>query len=169
MKSKEIFDGYVVSKDGTITKNDGTAVKTFKSNKYIQCCLFDIDGKKHTVGVHTVVSMFYDDKWYDGCVVHHKDGDMHNNNLENLEVLDKSSHTKQHHKDGTLYRIGKFASEHQCGKNNPRAKAVRCIELNMCFDTAREAEKYTGVSHIGISTCCHGKKKTSGGYHWEFV
>ena len=52
MKSKELFEGYVVAKDGTITKSDGTPVKVFKSNKYKQCCLFDVHGKKYVLECH---------------------------------------------------------------------------------------------------------------------
>lgn len=169
MKSKELFQGYVVAKDGTITKSDGTPVKIFKSNKYKQCCLFDVNGKKYVLGVHTVVSMFHDETWYDGCVVHHKDGNPHNNHIDNLEVMSKGKHSSMHHNDGTYHNIGQYSKKHQCGRNNPKAKAVKCIELNQIFDTAREAEKMIGIGHALISRCCHHTRKTAGGYHWEFV
>ncbi len=169
MKSKDLFKGYIVNKDGTIVKPDGTLVKTFKSNKYIQCCLFDIYGKKHILGVHTVVSMFYDKCWYDGCVVHHKDGNPKNNNIQNLEVMSRRKHSSMHHKDGTYHDIGKYASIHQRGGRNPNAKAVRCVELNKVFETAKEAEDATNISQVCISRCCNGTRKTTGGYHWEFV
>ena len=169
MKSKELFEGYVVAKDGTITKSDGTPVKIFKSNKYKQCCLFDVHGKKYVLGVHTVVSMFHDESWYDGCVVHHKDGNAHNNHIDNLEVMPRGKHSSIHQKDGTYYDLGKYSSMYQCGKNNPMAKAVRCIELNKVFNTAKEAEDITGVNRVCISRCCHHVRKIAGGYHWEFV
>lgn len=168
-KDKSIFNKYIVSRDGIIKTKDGELVKIFKSNKYLQCCLFDIYGNKHTLGVHTVISMFHDVKWYDGCVVHHKDGNTYNNNIENLEVTNRSFHTKRHHTDGTLHNIGSFASKFQSGASNPNAKAVRCVELNKIFSTARQAEKEMGVHHTKISACCHGKAHTTGGYHWEFV
>lgn len=55
------------------------------------------------------------------------------------------------------------------GANNPTARAVRCVELNMVFETARAAEAFTGVSYKNISNVVRGKSKTAGGYHWEYA
>ena len=55
------------------------------------------------------------------------------------------------------------------GKNNPRARKVRCIELNKTFDTIQEANKFLGAKQSHISSCCRGERKTSLGYHWEYV
>lgn len=168
-RKKENFTNYVVNRDSSIFRRDGSPVKIFKSNKYLQCCLFDKSGTKHVMGVHTVIAMFHSDDWYDGCVVHHKDGDYHNNHINNLEIMSRKEHTAQHHKEHTLFNIGEHSGKYQTGKNNPKAKAVRCVELDTVFETAREAERQTGALNGKISMCCHGKAKTAGGYHWEFV
>jgi hypothetical protein len=55
------------------------------------------------------------------------------------------------------------------GANNPRARAVRCIELNIIFDTITNANNYFGVKHSHIGGCCRGDRKTALGYHWEWV
>ena len=55
------------------------------------------------------------------------------------------------------------------GADNPTSRAVRCVELNMVFETARAAEAYTGVSYKNISNVVRGKNKTAGGYHWEYA
>ena len=168
-RKKENFSNYIVNRDGSIFKKDGTPVKIFKSNKYLQCCLFDDEGGKHIMGVHAVIAMFYDDDWYKGCVVHHKDGDQHNNHVDNLEVMSRNEHTIQHQKEHTIFDIGEYSKTNQVGKNNPRAKAVRCVELDIVFETAREAERHTGALNGKISMCCNGKAKTAGGYHWQFA
>lgn len=49
------------------------------------------------------------------------------------------------------------------------SKKVRCIELDRVFDSILSAAEFIGKDHKGISSCLHGKQKTSGGYHWEFV
>lgn len=55
------------------------------------------------------------------------------------------------------------------GGKHPRAKAVRCIELNIKFDCTRDAERQLGVNHAHISACCKGQRNVAGGYHWEYV
>jgi predicted GIY-YIG superfamily endonuclease len=36
------------------------------------------------------------------------------------------------------------------------------------YDTAREAERSTGISYKKISAVCNGRQKTAGGYFWKF-
>ena len=36
------------------------------------------------------------------------------------------------------------------------------------WDSAREAERYTGAGHSGIIRCCKGQRKTCGNYKWKF-
>jgi len=60
----------------------------------------------------------------------------------------------------------KLMSEKQKGKHNPRARPVYCVETGEIFDTIKEAANKYDVSHIG--DCCRRKRKTAGGYHWEY-
>lgn len=60
-------------------------------------------------------------------------------------------------------------------KNVPKeklgAKKVRCIELDMVFDSVTDAAKYLSYSHSNkshIGDVCNGKAKTTLGYHWEW-
>jgi len=108
------LDRYEVTKDGQIFDrlNGLKPVKTFKSNKYLQCCIFDDNGK-HVIGVHNVVAQMYCKDWFDGCVVHHKDNNQHNNNVDNLECLDLISHVKMHQQPKYKDKIQKCT---YCGK-----------------------------------------------------
>ena len=63
------------------------------------------------------------------------------------------------------------------GKNAPRAKKVYCPELDMTFDTIKEAQQYIGVTS-GILQCCKFQfnRKTAGRHpvtneklHWRYV
>ncbi len=49
-------------------------------------------------------------------------------------------------------------------------KPVKCIELNKVFDYARAAkdELNLNIGEKAIRTCCNGKVKTAGGYHWTW-
>ena len=49
------------------------------------------------------------------------------------------------------------------------SKAVRCVETGIVYSGIREAARETGLGHQNISAACHGKIKTSGGFHWELV
>lgn len=49
-----------------------------------------------------------------------------------------------------------------------RVKKVFCVELDRIFNSLGEAEEVTGAAHENISKVCLGKRRTAGGYHWEF-
>lgn len=63
-----------------------------------------------------------------------------------------------------------------CGREKNRQSVMKSVsQINpttnkviAVYESAREAEKQTGVSHKKISVCCHGKAKTAGGFKWEF-
>ena len=55
------------------------------------------------------------------------------------------------------------------GSNNPRAKAVKCIETGEIFGCTKFAcEKYH-TSKGSIKNSCLDNSKTAAGYHWEYV
>jgi len=47
-------------------------------------------------------------------------------------------------------------------------KKVLCVETGEIFESVHEAERQTGVNQSTISKACSGKRKTAGGYHWQF-
>ena len=54
-------------------------------------------------------------------------------------------------------------------KRNSNYKRVLCVETNIIYDTAAEAERQTGIRRYNIGCACRGIQQTAGGYHWEFV
>lgn len=46
---------------------------------------------------------------------------------------------------------------------------VRCVESGMIYKSFRDAQRQTGISEANIRSCCVGRLKTSGGFHWECV
>lgn len=74
------FSRYTVSDDGHIYDNQKQCyVKEFKSNNYLQCQVYDDDSHPHVFGVHQVVARLCCKDWFEGCSVHHIDGNYHNN------------------------------------------------------------------------------------------
>lgn len=49
------------------------------------------------------------------------------------------------------------------------SKSVRCIETGEVFDKMEDAAKSVGVSGGMITMAVKGKRKTAGGYHWEYA
>lgn len=49
-----------------------------------------------------------------------------------------------------------------------RTHKVMCVETGRVYASAAEASRKTGVSASGISACCRGSQKTSGGYTWKY-
>lgn len=100
---KEIFPNYDVDEKGNVYKC-GTIIKPFKSNKYLQVVLFDVEHKKRVFGVHTVVAMKYLG-YFTGCVVHHIDGDTRNNALNNLEIFSRNEHSRLHGQNNDNFKV----------------------------------------------------------------
>lgn len=98
MSFKDDFPDYFVTQEGKVFKR-GIEVSPFKSNKYLQVLLYDTEHIRHIFGVHTLVAMVYLPNFYKGCIVHHKDKDCHNNNVENLEIMSQSEHARKHGKE----------------------------------------------------------------------
>ena len=57
------------------------------------------------------------------------------------------------------------------GSKNPKARKVVCIETGQIFNCERCANEFLGktVKNRNISACCRGERKTSYGYHWEYI
>ena len=96
--------------------------------------------------------------------------------------VDKENHPfyGKHHTEETKRKLSESHKGKQVGKDNPfygkkhteeslekMSKKVRCIETNTVYKSVSYAQKELGICHI--SDVCYGKRKTAGGYHWEFV
>ena len=76
-------------------------------------------------------------------------------------------HPKGEFKKGNIpHNKGKKTSEEERRK---RSKPVLCVETGIVYYSAREANKQIGISYKSISSVCNKKRKTTGGYHWEFI
>lgn len=98
MGFKDLYPNYDITEDGKVFK-DGIEMMPFRSNKYLQVLLYDTEHKRHIFGVHTLVAMVYLPDFYVGCIVHHKDKNCHNNNVDNLEIMSRSEHARKHGKE----------------------------------------------------------------------
>lgn len=88
--------GYTCSRIGNIYKPDGSRAIPFKSSGYDQVYMKNEKGDRSIKGVHQVVSMTFDPKYYPGCVVHHKDENKKHNWDDNLKVESRVEHSRHH-------------------------------------------------------------------------
>lgn len=48
-------------------------------------------------------------------------------------------------------------------------KKVLCVETGIIYSSVLAASKQTGVNKGNIASCCTGKRKTAGGFHWQHI
>lgn len=94
---------------------------------------------------------------------------------EDLIFLTVAEHRKI---DSKCKRIGKTMKGKKHSEETKRkmseahkdwSKKVLCVETGEIFESAKDAQRKTGIYQSSISNVCNGKLKTTGGYHWKFV
>ena len=87
-----------------------------------------------------------------GWVVHHKDENKLNWDINNLELISRSEHIKRH-------------------KNIVKRHGIKVIarkdEFVLSFDSIEQAAKFCETYTSGIQRCFKGKQKTANG--WYFI
>lgn len=89
-------------------------------------------------------------------------------------------HTEETKRKISKSNIGKHSNkltEEQIEKiknNAPSNKPVSQLnvttnEVINIYRSTREAERQTGIPHQNIAECCKGKRKSAGGYKWEYL
>ncbi len=128
-----------------------------------------------------------------GYVIHHKDEDKLNNDLDNLECLTDREHRDLHGKSPiTRYKMGsgmrgnyhsnaarskmsraalgrKRSKESVEASGKGHYKAILCLETGEAYDSATTASKLLGISRDSLYGALGGRQKSAGGYHWAYV
>lgn len=107
------------------------------------------DKKMKNFYIHRLVAEAYIPNPNNYDTVDHIDFDRTNNCVNNLQWMSRSENCRK--------------------RRGCDAKPVRCIEANTIYPSATEAARCLNLNQSNISQVCLGKRKTAGGYHWEFV
>jgi len=119
---------------------------------YLQVCL-SINGNHKYFLIHRLVAKAFIPNENGYPQVNHKDGNKHNNVVENLEWVTAKENVKH-----SFYVLP-----------NSIVKTVRCIETDKTFESTSKAAHDMGIHQSSISMSASGKRKTAGGYHWEYL
>ena len=152
---------YQVSNTGRVKRlsSGRVLVPLIGKDGYLQVNLSKYNSPK-TQRIHRLVAMAFIDNPNNHPVVNHKDEDITNNAVENLEWCTVKYNTR--YKNAHLKRV------------EPLKKAVCQIGLDgrliKVWGSATEAAKELGIDRGCISSCClhYPHYKTAGGYIWEY-
>lgn len=152
---------YQISDLGRVRNNKGQILSQtlYPKTGYLRVHLSK-NGKAEWYTVHRLVAEAFIEN-PDGLPnVNHKDEIKTNNRVNNLEWCTQSYNCNY----GTRNkRISKTK------QNDTRlSKKVKCVETNITYPSAKEAERQTGIFNTSIIQVCKGKRQTAGGYHWEY-
>ena len=115
------------------------------------------NGIVKTFTVHKLVANAFLDRPKNKNYINHKDGNKHNNYVENLEWCTSSEN--QRHALNT-------------GLRNKNAKSIKILQLDKSGNTIKiweslmEASRNTNIRESGISACINKKVNYAGGYRW---
>ena len=152
-------------------KMSGKILKPNVIGRYAIITLYDNDGKAKNRTIHRLVAQAFIPNPNNYPIVNHKDGNRLNNSVENLEWCTQSHNVKESYRLGiekpNLTNLGKF------GKLNKKAKKIKQIDTNTnktinYFYGVTEANRKTGINFRNIHLCLQKKRKSAGGYKWEY-
>lgn len=88
--------------------------------------------------------------WFEGCEVHHLDGDRSNDSPDNLACLTVSQHKIMHNKSKIIARLRDGA-------------------VDKVYKSITEAEREMGLplNHSHISDCINGRQNSAYGFGWK--
>ena len=100
--------------------------------------------------------------------VNHKDEDKQNNTVWNLEYCTQKYNNNYgtHNEKMSKTKMGQHA-----GLNNRNLKKVKCIELDLIFNSVADANEYLDKprQNDNIRACARGEQKTAWKYHWIYI
>lgn len=170
------FEGkYQVSNTGQVRslnyKRTGKT-KILKQNTtkrgYKQVTLCKKGEKPYPYYVHRLVAQAFIQNPNNLPEVNHKDENKANNAVWNLEWCDRLYNNEY----GTArQRMSKSKIGQHTGGDNGNSKKVKCIELDLIFNSVADANEYLDKprQNDNIRACARGEQKTAWEYHWIYI
>lgn len=155
-KKHPVYKGMEVSTEGTIKRNGKVMpyTETFRGYRYVA---WTEQGIHYNKQIGRLVLETYKDNPDNLPCCGHWDDNPRNNSVDNVYWTDykENNNHNDHNKKVSM------------GMQIPVTKILNGEEVDF-FHGAIEAEKETGISKSHIAKVCRGKRKSAGGYMWEY-
>lgn len=177
MKDVKGFEGlYGITEDGQVLNYKTKKFMKQRQDKdgYYRLSLTK-EGKQYTRFIHRLLAEAFIPNPKNLPLLNHKDENKQNNSLDNLEWCSQWYNlTYSRNKELALEKGADFMGYEKTKTNQKKpgsgiSKPVRCVELDIIYDSGAAAARELGLDASHISKVCRGKANTTGGYHFEFV
>lgn len=143
----------------------GILSENYSNSKRYAHVLLTKDMKPGTKSVHRLVAAAWIPNPDNKPQVNHKDGDKHNNCVDNLEWVTNLENRR--HAIGTgLNSATPYAA---ISANRRKVVAMDSRGALLEFGSVHDAEKALQVCNQNIIKVCQGQRKTAGGYKWSYA
>lgn len=148
-------------------------LKLNKNKNYMQIALSKNCICK-TFLVHRLVAETFIENPKNLLEVNHKDGNKHNNSVNNLEWCSRIENMR-HAKDNDLIKSNKGEDcywYNKFGENHIRSKKIIQFDkqgkIIKKWNSLADVKRQLGIYQSNICKCCEGERKTAGGYIWKY-
>lgn len=152
----KVFAHTVLRENGRLLPVSEKILKPYPDNQgYLHV---DMDGDAYSV--HRLVANAFIPNPTNSPQVNHKDGDVTNNRIENLEWVTA--------RENTQHAIANGFRPYHVGKCKPVAQ-YKDGEFIQSYRSVKDAHLITKVNARAIANCATGKRNHAGGYVWVYL
>ena len=121
-------------------------------------------GKVKQHYVHRLVATAFVENPHNYNIVNHLDESRDNNRADNLEWTTNLANLRYGTADARIAEKMRA----KIGKDSVRHRDIVCVETGQVFHGSREASRECHINASNINSCCTGRRRVAGGFHWMY-
>lgn len=114
-----------------------------------------VHGKHYFKTLHRLLMMSFNKPIDTNLVINHINENKTDNRLKNLEFVTQRDNMRF----GNCSRLS----------GDTQSLAVKCVETGKVYESMKIASDETGINYGNISSCCSGRLRIAGGFHWIII